>query len=91
LDKERDFHKGYKHDVKNWRKNKAQDEQENKLFITKLQDENVEFKGSTTWLKSEDEKLQNLKQKVEIWETTERKWTNALLFIRNNRKLWIVK
>jgi hypothetical protein len=43
-----------------------------------LQDENEEFKGSTTWLKSEDEELQNLKQKVEIWETIKRKWTKAL-------------
>ncbi len=75
LDKERDFQKGYKHNVEIWRKNKTKVEQKNKVFIKKLQDENEELKGSTTRLKSQDEELLNLKQKVEIWETTERKWT----------------
>jgi hypothetical protein len=32
-----------------------------KKFIKKLQDENEKLKGSTTWLKSYDEKLQDLK------------------------------
>jgi hypothetical protein len=40
-----------------------------------LQDENEELKGSTLQLKLQDEELQNLRQKVEIWETTEKKWT----------------
>jgi hypothetical protein len=39
------------------------------MFIIKLQDENEEFKGSITWLKSWDEKLQNLRHKANIWET----------------------
>ncbi len=52
--------------------------QKNKMFIKKLQDENEESKDSTTWLKSQDEKLQNLRLKVEIWETMQRKWTKAL-------------
>jgi hypothetical protein len=55
LDKEREFHKGYKHNVEIWKKNRAHVEQENKLLIKKLQDENVELKGNTTWLKSENE------------------------------------
>ncbi len=50
-------------------------EQNNNIFIRKLQEENEELKGSTSQLKSQDEELQNLKQKVEIWETIERKWT----------------
>jgi len=49
-----------------------------KVFIKKLQDKNEEFKGSTPRLNSQDEELLNLKQKVEIWQTIERKWTNAL-------------
>ncbi len=69
LDKERKFQKGYKHNVKIWRKNEVEAEQKNKVIIEKLQDENEKFKGSTTWLKSQDEELQNLRQKVEIQET----------------------
>ncbi len=36
LNKERDFQKGYKHDVEIWRKNKVEAEQKNKIFIKKL-------------------------------------------------------
>jgi hypothetical protein len=43
--------------VEIWRKNKAKVEQKNKVFIKKLQDENEEFKGNTTWLKSQVEEL----------------------------------
>jgi len=52
--------------------------QKNKVLIKKLQDENEEFKDSTTWLKSQDEKLQDSKQNAKIWETIERKWTKAM-------------
>ncbi len=52
-----------------------------KYSLKKLQDENEELNGSTIWLKSKDEELQNLKQKAKIWETTERKWTKSL-FLR---------
>jgi hypothetical protein len=48
----------------------AEAEQKNKVLIKKLQDENEELKGSTTWLKLQDEELQNLRQKVKIWEAT---------------------
>ncbi len=58
----------------------AEVEQKNKILIRKLQEENEELKGSTSWLKSQDEELQNLKQKAEIWETIERKWTKTLFF-----------
>jgi ATP-dependent Zn protease len=57
LDKERNLQKGYKHNVEIWRKNKAEVKHKNKMLIKKLQDENEEFKGSTTWLKLQDEKL----------------------------------
>ncbi len=62
LDKEREF----QHNVEIQRKNRAQAKQKNEVLINKLQDENEELKCSTTRLKSQDEKLQNLRQKVEI-------------------------
>ncbi len=40
LDKERDFQKEYKHNIKIWRKNRTKNEQKIKAFIQKLQDEN---------------------------------------------------
>ncbi len=61
LDKQREFQKGYKHNVEIWRKNNAKAEQKNKVLIKKLHDENEELKGSTTRLKSQDDELQNLK------------------------------
>ncbi len=48
FNKERDFQKAYKHNVEIWRKSMAKVEQENKIFIKKLQDENEKFKGNTT-------------------------------------------
>jgi hypothetical protein len=36
------------------------------VFIKKLWDENEEFKGSITWLKSQVEELQDLRQKSKI-------------------------
>ncbi len=78
LDKERDFQKGYKHNVEIWKKNRAEGKQKIKVFIEKRQDDNEEFKGSITWLKSQDEKLHDLKQKTEIWETIERKQIERL-------------
>ncbi len=52
----------------------------------KLQDENEHLKGSTTWLKSHDEKLQDLKQKVKIWETIG-EWTKALFFHKQQQEV----
>jgi hypothetical protein len=52
LDKEREFHKGYKHNVEIWKKNRVEADQKNKIFIKKLKDDNEELKGSTKWLKS---------------------------------------
>jgi bacterioferritin (cytochrome b1) len=51
LDKEREFQKRYKHNVKIWRKNKAVVEEKNKTILKKLEGENEELKGSITWLK----------------------------------------
>jgi bacterioferritin (cytochrome b1) len=48
LNKERDFLKGYKHNVEIWRKNRVEAKQKNKMLIKKLQDENEELKGSIT-------------------------------------------
>jgi len=48
--------------VEIWKKNMVEVEEKNKILIKKLQ----------------DEELQNLKQKVEIWETIEKKWTKTL-------------
>jgi hypothetical protein len=48
------------------------------VFVKKLRDENEEFKCNITWLKLQEEELSDLKQKVEIWETIERKWIEAL-------------
>ncbi len=78
LNKKRDFQKGYKHNVEILRKNRAKAKYKMKMCIKKLQDENEEFKGSTTQLKSQNEELQDLKQKAKIWETRKRKWTQAL-------------
>jgi predicted metallopeptidase len=36
LDKERNFEKGYKHNVEIWKKNRAEAEQKIKMFIKKL-------------------------------------------------------
>jgi uncharacterized membrane protein len=36
LDKERDFQKGYKHDVEIWKMNRVKVEQKKKVFIKKL-------------------------------------------------------
>jgi hypothetical protein len=72
--------------VEIWEKNRAEAEQKNKMFIKKLQDENKEFKVSITWLKLQDEKLQNLRQKAEIWETIKRKWTKALFLHKKQQK-----
>jgi hypothetical protein len=42
--------------VEIWRKNRAKAKQK-KMFIKKLHDENEELKGSTSWLKLQDEEL----------------------------------
>ncbi len=86
LDKERDFLKGSKHNVEIWRKNRVKTKQKNKMLIKKLQDENEEFKGSITQLKSQDEKMQSLKQKGGIQETIERKWKEAMFFHKKQQE-----
>jgi hypothetical protein len=62
----KEISEGDKHNVEIWEKNRAEVEEKNKIFIKKLQNENEKLKGNTTQLKSQDENLQNLKQKVEI-------------------------
>ncbi len=87
LDKERDFQKEYKYNVEIQRKNKVEVEKKNKILIKKLYDENEKFKGSTTWLKSHDEKLQNLRQKVKIQETIKREWIEALFLHKKQHEV----
>ncbi len=70
-----------------WRKNRVEVEQEIKVLIKKLQDENEELKGSTTQLKSHDEELEDFRKKVEIWETIERKWTKELFFHKQQQEV----
>jgi hypothetical protein len=43
--------------VEIWKKNMVEVEEKIKMLIKKIQDENEEFKGSTTRLKSQVEKL----------------------------------
>jgi hypothetical protein len=56
------------------------------VFIKKLQDENEELKGRIAQLKLQDEKLQDLRHKVTIWETTKKKWTYALFFQKKQQE-----
>jgi hypothetical protein len=86
LDKERDFKKGYKNNLDIWRKNRAKAKQKNKVLIKKLQDENEELRGNTTWLKSHDEELQDLRQKAKTWETIKRKWTKAMFLHKKQQE-----
>ncbi len=64
----------------------AKNEQNIKMFIQKLQDENKEFKVTTAQMKSQDEEQQELKQKVEVQETIKRKWAKTLLFYKQQQK-----
>jgi hypothetical protein len=38
-------------------------------------------------MKSQVEELQELKQKAEVWETTKKKWSKALLFYKQQLKV----
>ncbi len=86
LDKKREIQKGYKYNVEIRRKNRVKAKQKIEIFIKKLQDENDELKNSTTWQKSQEEELQDSRQKVEIWETIEQKWTKALFLHKKQHK-----
>ncbi len=57
LDKERDFQKEYKHNIKIWRKNKVENKHKIKTFIQKLKDKNKELKVRITRMKSQAEEL----------------------------------
>ncbi len=87
LAKEREFQKEYNHNIKIWKRNKVENEQKVKTFIQKLQDENKQFKVNTTQMKSQVEELQELKQKAEVWDTTERKWSKSLLIYKQQQKV----
>ncbi len=57
------------------------------MFTKKLQDENEGLKGSITYLKSQDEKLFDLRQKAEIQETTKKKWIEALFIHKQQQEV----
>ncbi len=86
LNQEKDFQKGYNHNVEIQRNNRAKVEQKIKVLIKKLQDENEELKGSITRLKSRNEELHDLKQKAKIQDIVERKWTKALFLHKQQQK-----
>ncbi len=48
----------------------AEVEEKKKYSLRNCKMRNEELKGSTSQLKLQDEELQNLRQEVEIWETT---------------------
>jgi ribosome maturation factor RimP len=52
LDKERDFQKEYKHNIKIWKKNRIENEQKIKIRIFKVKEENVKLKENTRLMKS---------------------------------------
>ncbi len=52
LDKERDFQKEYKHNIKIWKKQKTKNDQKIKTFILKMKEKNEELKGKTQLMKS---------------------------------------
>jgi hypothetical protein len=64
----------------------AKVEQKIKRLINKLQDDNEEFKGSTSQLKSQDEELQDLRHKSKIWETIKMKWIETLFLHKQQKK-----
>jgi hypothetical protein len=53
-------------------------EEKTKALIQKLQDENKKLKVKIVLMKSQDEKLKELKVIVEAWEVIERKWVETL-------------
>jgi hypothetical protein len=61
-----------------WRKNRTKNEHKIKALIQNLQDENKKLKVKIVLMKSQDEKLMELKVIVEAWEVTERKWVETL-------------
>jgi len=52
LDKEKDFHKEYKHNIKIWKKQRIENEQKIKTFILKMKDNNEKFKEKIVLMKS---------------------------------------
>ncbi len=87
LDKKRGIQKGYKHNVEIWRKSKVEAEKKIKMFIKKLWDENEELNSNTTWLKLQEEELQNFRQKTKNLGNHKEKVDKGKM---NNRTLLIV-
>ncbi len=70
-----------------WRKNKIENEQNIKALIQKLQDENKELKVKTTLMKSQEEKLKELRMIIEEWEATKKKWVGTLFHYKQQQEV----
>jgi inorganic pyrophosphatase len=51
-----------------------------------LQDENKELKAKIILMKSQDEKLKELRMLVEAWEAMERKWAETLFHYKQQQE-----
>jgi inorganic pyrophosphatase len=51
-----------------------------------LQDENKELKAKIILMKSQDEKLKELRMIVEAWEAMERKWAETLFHYKQQQE-----
>jgi len=52
LDKERDFHEEYKHNIEIWNKQRTENEQKIKMLILTMKEDNKELKEKTRLMKS---------------------------------------
>ncbi len=83
LDKEKNFQREYKHNIKIQRKNKTKNMQKIKALI---QNENQELKTKTTMMKSQDEKLKELMKMAKNQETAKKKWAKTLFHYRQQQE-----
>jgi ribosome maturation factor RimP len=66
LDKEKDFEKEYKHNIKIWRKQKIENEQNIKTLILKMKEHNEKFKEKIGLMKSLIEELKELRKVAKV-------------------------
>jgi ribosome maturation factor RimP len=66
LDKEKDFEKEYKHNIKIWRKQKIENEQNIKTLILKMKEDNEKFKEKIGLMKSLIEELKELRKVAKV-------------------------
>ncbi len=66
MDKEKDFEKEYKHNIKIWRKQKIENEQNIKTLILKMKEDNEKFKEKIGLMKSLIEELKELRKVAKV-------------------------